>query len=61
MIPGADIESSQRELDRFNTEMGFLHSYAEREEFGKITHAGRYRIWKEIWMLDYLGWAMRHG
>ena len=29
--------------------------HQEREDLGKITQEGRYRVWKEIWMLNYLG------
>ncbi len=58
--PLADLNAAQSELDALNTELGFLHAHAEREELGKITHAGRYRVWKEIWMLNYLGRAARY-
>ena len=58
--PLADLNAQQSELDRLNTEMGFLNPYHERDDLGKITHQGRYRVWKEIWMLDYLGWPMRY-
>lgn len=55
-----DQNATQQELDRLNTELGFLHSPPNREDLGKITHEGRYRVWKEIWMLNYLGRAMRY-
>lgn len=55
-----DLENTQRELDRLNTELGFLLPYGEREEFGKISHEGRYRVWKEVWMLEYLGRSSRY-
>ncbi|HWL14492.1 MAG TPA: hypothetical protein VNR00_02735 [Opitutus sp.] len=58
--PLTDINTTQQELDRVNTELGFLHHPPEREDHGKITHEGRYRVWKEIWMLNYLGRAMRY-
>ena len=58
--PLVDINAAQNELDRLNTELGFLVPHAEREEQGKITHEGRYRVWKEIWMLDYLGRSSRY-
>jgi hypothetical protein len=58
--PVADLNESQRELDRVNTELGFLNPQGAREENGKITHEGRYRVWKEIWMLNYLGRAARY-
>lgn len=59
--PLSEISASQAELDRFNTNLGFLVPHAEREEFGKITYEGRYRVWKEIWMLDYLGRSARYS
>lgn len=58
--PLADFNETQHELDRLNTELGFLHPQPSREELGKITHEGRYRVWKEIWMLNYFGRALRY-
>jgi hypothetical protein len=58
--PLVDINAAQNELDQLNTELGFLVPHAEREEQGKITHEGRYRVWKEIWTLDYLGRSSRY-
>jgi hypothetical protein len=58
--PLSDLNSTQQELDRINTDLGFLHQPPQREDLGKITHEGRYRVWKEIWMLNYLGRAMRY-
>ncbi len=58
--PLMDFNSVQHELDRLNTELGFLHPHAEREDLGKFTHEGRYRVWKEIWMLNYLGRSARY-
>lgn len=58
--PLADLNAQQQELDRLNTQLGFLNPHNEREEFGKITQAGRYRVWKEIWMLNYLGRSVRY-
>jgi hypothetical protein len=58
--PLVDLNAVQNELDRLNTELGFLHPHPEREDFGKITHEGRYRVWKEIWLLNYLGRAQRY-
>ncbi len=58
--PLADLNAAQRELDQLNTELGFLHPQALREDEGKFTAAGRYRVWKEIWMLNYLGRAARY-
>lgn len=58
--PLADLNAVQGELDRINTELGFLHPHNEREDLGKITQEGRYRVWKEIWMLKYLGRSARY-
>lgn len=58
--PLADLNTAQHELDRLNTELGFLHPHHEREDLGKITHEGRYRVWKEYWMLNYFGRAARY-
>ncbi len=58
--PLADLNNAQQELDQLNTELGFLHPHHERDDLGKITHEGRYRVWKEIWMLNYLGRAARY-
>jgi hypothetical protein len=58
--PLADLNLAQHELDQLNTELGFLHPHAEREDLGKFTQEGRYRVWKEIWMLNYLGRPARY-
>ena len=53
--PLDDMNRQQGQLEKVNTELGFLHSHREREEYGKISTEGRYRVWKEIWLLNYLG------
>lgn len=58
--PLSDLNTVQQELDQVNTELGFLHPHHDREDLGKITHEGRYRVWKEIWMLNYFGSAARY-
>ncbi len=58
--PLTDLNAQQRELERVNTELGFLFPPGQREEHGKITHAGRYRVWKEYWLLNYLGRSARY-
>ena len=52
-----DVNHQQSTLERVNTDMGFLNPISLREEYGKITWEGRYRVWKEIWMLNYFGKA----
>ena len=58
--PLADLNDAQHQLDQLNTELGFLHPHAERDDLGKITHEGRYRVWKEIWTLNYLGRSAKY-
>jgi hypothetical protein len=58
--PMADLNDSQRELDQVNTELGFLNPRGAREDHGKISSEGRYRVWKEIWTLNYLGRSARY-
>lgn len=58
--PLADLNASQHELDRLNTELGFLHPHNERDSFGKITQEGRYRVWKELLLLNYFGRSWRY-
>lgn len=59
--PIDDINQQQQHMEMINTELGYLLPHAEREEFGKITPEGRFRIWKEAWQLDYLGIASRYS
>ncbi len=58
--PIDDINQQQQQMEMINTELGYLLPHAEREEYGKITPEGRFRIWKEAWQLDYLGLASRY-
>lgn len=53
--PLDDLNYQQVILERINTELGFLYPHHMREEHGKITSEGRYRVWKEVWMLNYFG------
>jgi hypothetical protein len=50
----------QQHMEVINLELGYLMPHADREEFGKITAEGRFRIWKEAWLLDYFGRASRY-
>jgi len=58
--PLEDLNEQQRDLDRLNTELGFLYPPHLRDENGKMTFEGRYRVWKEVWMLNYLGRPYRY-
>ena len=59
--PIDDINQQQQHMERINTELGYLQPQADREEHGKITPEGRFRIWKEAWLLDYFGIAGRYS
>jgi hypothetical protein len=50
-----EINDQQRILERLNIETGFLVPRPRQEEEGKISADGRYRLWKEMWLLAYLG------
>ena len=58
--PVEDLNQQQFELERLNTELGFLLPHDQREEYGKLTYEGRFRVWREVWMLDYIGRATRY-
>ncbi len=58
--PLNDLNTQQAELERINTELGFLNPHHAREEQGKMTYEGRYRVWKEIWLLNYFGRSARY-
>ncbi len=58
--PLDDLNRQQRQMEQINTQLGFLVPNAEREEYGKITPEGRFRIWKEAWLLDYFGLPTRY-
>lgn len=58
--PIDDINQQQQQMEMVNTELGYLLPHADREEYGKITPEGRFRVWKEAWLLDYLGVAQRY-
>lgn len=59
--PIDDINQQQQQMEMINTELGYLLPHADREEYGKITPEGRFRVWKEAWLLDYLGIASRYS
>jgi len=58
--PLTDLNAQQHTLEQLNTQLGFLTMPAQREEQGKVTPAGRYRVWKEIWTLNYLGRSAKY-
>lgn len=53
--PLDELNYQQRKLERLNLESGFLVPTVDQEFEGRISYEGRYRLWKEMWMLAYLG------
>ena len=49
------LNQQQRLLEQLNTRCGFLNPPSYREENGRLTYDGCYRLWKEMWLLAYLG------
>jgi len=58
--PVDDLNHQQSVLERVNMELGFLIPPHLREEEGKISREGRYRVWKEVWLLSYFGATNRY-
>lgn len=58
--PLSEFNQEQRDLERLNRELGFLSSPDEAAEEGRITSAGRFRMWAEMWMLSYFGRPRRY-
>ncbi len=58
--PVDELNHQQAVLEKVNTELGFLIPHHLREEYGKITREGRYRVWKEVWLLSYFGATNRY-
>lgn len=50
-----ELNDHQRILERINTEIGFFVPHSRREEEGRISQEGRYRLWKEMWLMAYFG------
>ncbi len=58
--PLDEINRQQNKLEEINRQYGFLLPYEHQEEHGRISWEGRYRLWKEIWLLNYFGTTVRH-
>jgi len=53
--PVNDLDDQRRMLEQVNLSQGVLHPVDYHEEYGRLTSEGRYRMWKEMWLLSYLG------
>lgn len=57
------LTQQQRLLEAYNIEQGFLSSQnqcVEDEDQGRISPEGCYRIWKELWILNYFGRSLSY-
>ena len=52
------IQDMQNDLERENVLAGILNDRRDRNEYGKMTGEGRYRIWKELLLLNYFSISM---
>jgi hypothetical protein len=59
--PIEQINSDQRMVEQLNRDLGFLNTPAEEAEFGRLTAAGRSRVWQEVWTLAYLGVPLKYS
>lgn len=57
--PLDELNQQQRELELLNLREGFLEPFEEREDRGRLTFEGRYRLWKEVWLMNYFGRTIR--
>ncbi len=55
-----ELNRQQQALERLNRKQGYLMPTEFQEEHGRLTHDGRYRLWKEVWLLNYLGVTMNY-
>lgn len=55
--PMEDIGEQHRLLERENEKKGMLNPRIKWEKHGRFSQEGRYRLWKEIFLLNYLGIA----
>ncbi|MCH6257684.1 hypothetical protein MLD52_14085 [Puniceicoccaceae bacterium K14] len=54
------LNDHQKALENTNLELGFLVPRHLQEDHGRISWEGRYRVWKEVWLLNYLGISSKH-
>lgn len=52
-----ELNGEQEILDRESTDQGILLPRVQRPEYGKLSGEGRYRIWKQILLLNYFGFV----
>jgi len=50
-----DLNRQQTSLEIANLQSGYLLPNEFQEEHGRLSFDGRYRLWKEHWLINYLG------
>ena len=59
--PLEQINDDQRQVEQLNRDLGFLHKRVEEADKGRLTTAGKARIWQEVWTLSYLGLPLSYN
>ncbi len=54
------LNADQKALEKLNRDLGFLAMPGDAEDEETISPAGRYRVWKEAWMLGYFARPLRY-
>ena len=58
--PLEEVNTNQRIVEQLNIRMGFLEPPGRNPDTGRITKAGLYRTWKELWTINYLGRSAKY-
>lgn len=58
--PMEGINRDQQRVELLNRQLGFLNSIEEEEEVGRISGPGRYRVWRDMLLQNYLGTSLRY-
>lgn len=49
-----EVNEMQRKLEVLNVEEGIFHPRNKMAEQGQLTKQGRYKVWKSLWLANYL-------
>lgn len=60
LSPLEQINEDQRRVEQLNRDLKFLNPVVEQAEKGRLSMAGKARVWQEIWTLSYLGIPLRY-
>lgn len=59
--PLEQINEDQRVVEQLNRDLGFLNTRVDEMEKGRLSTAGKARVWQEVWTLSYLGLPLRYS